>query len=216
MKSKVEKAIFKVHRSILARYSTVIKDMLEVPPSSEFPDGTDEHPLVLDGDGVSGWELLLGTQYNRSFSSPSPPRIILTRPRIRPRFYTEPFTGDHLTAILPIAHKYCMEAIEEDIVKQLKSGTTTAAYVDLMVAAQITGSEQLHQQALRALISSTPRLDLAQARRVGVDALHAITAATMLDYDAKLVKAEAGRITQCRHCPGANWRCDDCGRYQPH
>jgi hypothetical protein len=63
---KVENAIFKVHRSFLANQSSVIKDMLGAPQSSTNIDGTDERPLVLTGDSVVGWELLLGFLYERS------------------------------------------------------------------------------------------------------------------------------------------------------
>ncbi len=62
---KVQNAIFKVHRSVLAAYSTVIKDMLEVPNESGSKDRTDERPLVLVGDSAAGWEALLGLQYDR-------------------------------------------------------------------------------------------------------------------------------------------------------
>jgi len=59
----VEDIIFKVHRSLLARYSTVIKDMLDAPSEDGSKDGTYEHPLLLTGDTAKGWELLLGLQY---------------------------------------------------------------------------------------------------------------------------------------------------------
>jgi hypothetical protein len=64
---KVENAIFKVHRSVLEKYSSVIEDMLDAPQgeNTEGGGGTDEHPLVLTGDGVFGWELLLGWRYER-------------------------------------------------------------------------------------------------------------------------------------------------------
>jgi hypothetical protein len=62
---KVQNAIFKVHRSVLAAYSTVIKDMLEVPSENGSIDGTDERPLILIGDTAAGWEALLGLQYDR-------------------------------------------------------------------------------------------------------------------------------------------------------
>jgi len=42
-----------------------------------------------------------------------------------------------MLAILPIAHKYCMDRIENAILGRLKQAYTTEAYVDLMVAPQI-------------------------------------------------------------------------------
>ncbi|KAG8816082.1 hypothetical protein FRC19_000589 [Serendipita sp. 401] len=61
---QVENAIFKIHRSLLAQYSTVIQDMLSFPGGKNPQDGIDEKPLVMSGDSVAGWELLLGLQYN--------------------------------------------------------------------------------------------------------------------------------------------------------
>jgi hypothetical protein len=68
---KVENAIFKVHRSFLEKRSSVIKDMLEVPPPTTSLDGTDEKPLVLSGDSASGWEVLLESLYERSARHPT-------------------------------------------------------------------------------------------------------------------------------------------------
>jgi hypothetical protein len=60
----VEKAIFKVHRSFLTKYSTVIKDMVEAPQSGSKNEATDENPLILKGDSASGWETLLESHYD--------------------------------------------------------------------------------------------------------------------------------------------------------
>jgi len=62
---KVENAIFKVHRSVLAKYSSVIEDLLNVPQRRNAGGGTDGEPLVLTGDNVVGWQLLLGWRYER-------------------------------------------------------------------------------------------------------------------------------------------------------
>jgi hypothetical protein len=65
---KAENAIFKVHRSVLVKYSSVIEDMLNAPQGSDAGGGTDEKPLVLTGDSVVAWETLLGWQYERFVS----------------------------------------------------------------------------------------------------------------------------------------------------
>lgn len=41
-----------------------MKGMLNGPNVRGSEDGTDERPLVLSGDSVVGWELLLGLQYD--------------------------------------------------------------------------------------------------------------------------------------------------------
>lgn len=68
---KVENAIFKVHRSFLAKQSSVIKDMLGGPHPSANRDGTDENPLVLTGDSAASWELLLESLYERYVTKPT-------------------------------------------------------------------------------------------------------------------------------------------------
>jgi len=70
---KVENAIFKVHRSVLAKYSSVIEDMLNAPQGNEPRGGTDDKPLVLTGDSVVAWESLLGWQYERFVFVPTEP-----------------------------------------------------------------------------------------------------------------------------------------------
>jgi len=62
---EVENAVFKVHRSFLTKYSTVIKDMFEVPQPGKQKEATDENPLVLTGDTAVGWALLLESYYER-------------------------------------------------------------------------------------------------------------------------------------------------------
>jgi hypothetical protein len=62
---KVEKGIFKVHKSVLGRYSLVIENMLSVPNvKGPEEDGNDENPVILSGDSVRGWERLLESQYS--------------------------------------------------------------------------------------------------------------------------------------------------------
>jgi hypothetical protein len=56
---QVGSGIFKVHKSVLAKYSPVIEGMVDCPKGDRSNDGTEENPLVLDGDSVRGWELLL-------------------------------------------------------------------------------------------------------------------------------------------------------------
>jgi hypothetical protein len=84
-----------------------------------------------------------------------------------------------MLAILPIAHKYCMDRIENAILDHLKQAHTTETYVDLMVASQIVDSQPLYRQALQGLISSTPKPNVAQAKRIGVEVHHAIMEAAL-------------------------------------
>jgi hypothetical protein len=92
-----------------------------------------------------------------------------------PRFNLKhALSGTQLLSILAIAHKYCMDRIEENILEVLNGATSTAEYVDLLVGAQIIGSDSSYQKALEALKISNPKPDLAQAKRMGVEATYAV------------------------------------------
>jgi hypothetical protein len=59
----VQNAIFKVHRFFLAQHSNALRDMLGVPQDDGSKDGTDEKPLVLHDDNVTGWVLIFRAIY---------------------------------------------------------------------------------------------------------------------------------------------------------
>jgi len=84
-----------------------------------------------------------------------------------------------MLAILPIAHKYCMDEFEEAILDRLSQAHSTETFVNLMVASRIVHSQQLYQYALQGLISCTPKPNLSQATRIGVEAYHAIMEAAL-------------------------------------
>jgi hypothetical protein len=136
-----------------------------------------------------------------------------------------------MLAILPIAHKYCMDRIETSILGRLKKASTTETYVDLMVASKIVDSQPLYQQALQGLISSKSKPNLLQARRIGIEAHHAImeaalsmaassATATISNLEdavtassSKLTAAEAElailNSTKCRHCSETILECTE-------
>ncbi|KAG8810506.1 hypothetical protein FRC17_002910 [Serendipita sp. 399] len=158
---QVEDILFKVHRSVLARYSTIIRDMFNLPIDSWSNDGTDAHPLVLSGDSAVAWELLLGLQY------------------IVPLIEYKQLKGDQLLQILKIAHKYCMERIEADVIEELKSTSDCDGFVDIIVASQIIDSKYLYQEGLQRMITFGSAPSLSQAMRIGTEATHAIMQALL-------------------------------------
>ncbi|KAG8817362.1 hypothetical protein FRC18_000576 [Serendipita sp. 400] len=158
---QAERAIFKIHRSLLARYSIVIRDMLCLPSGEGHNDGTDEKPLVMNGDSALGWELLLGLQYNT--------------PNIR----SDVLKGGDLLTMLPIVHKYAMEELETKIIQELKNTSSHDGFVDLVVASQIVGSEELYQDGLQRLVSAKSAPTLAQSTRMGAQATHTVMMAAM-------------------------------------
>ncbi|KAG8817801.1 hypothetical protein FRC18_000343 [Serendipita sp. 400] len=203
---QVENAIFKVHRSLLAQYSTVIQNMLSVPSGQPPQDSTDEKPLVMSGDSVAGWELLLGLQYNS--------------PRSRPKV----LKGEDLLAILPIAHKYCMEEIETWIIEQFKETSEYDGFVDLIVASRILDSDELYQEGLRRLLSTKSFPTLEQAERMGTkttysvmkvaaDATVASSVAVTRNLEAKHAVALA-LARKCGKCSSLILKCNYCGSFK--
>jgi hypothetical protein len=101
-----------------------------------------------------------------------------------------------------------MENVEKNILGELNSVSTTAGYVDLMVAAQIINSETLYRQVLQSLISSTPQPDLAQSRRIGVEATYSILEAKITNENAALVEALAEAKAQLATAEASRGRCN--------
>ncbi|KAG8757415.1 hypothetical protein FRC14_002086 [Serendipita sp. 396] len=153
---KVENAIFRIHRSLLARFSTVMQDMLSVPGGEGHKDTTDENPVVMHGDSAISWELLLEFQYDM--------------PRITP----EELTGEALLMVFLIAHKYCMDKVETEIIEELQSRSGYDECVDIIAASLIVDSKELYQVGLQYLLSTKSFPTLEQAKRMGVEATHAV------------------------------------------
>jgi hypothetical protein len=89
-----------------------------------------------------------------------------------------------------------MEIIEEAIIRQLQAvSTTTAAYVNLMVASQIVDSKPLYDEALKGLRSSQPRPNFTEASSIGFRAYFEVMEHAM----------------SCRHCQYSLSNCPSCG-----
>lgn len=204
---QVENAIFKVHRLFLSKDSNVLRDMLNVPQTGGSKEGTEESPLVLTGDNVSSWESLLSAHYDS------------------PCFNSANHT-ERMLSILPLAHKYCMVKIEQDIIEELKTIKSTDGHVDLMVAAKMVNSDVLYKEALRRLTSSQARLTLDQAQRVGLEAYFEINEAVVLGLETRLsyanttittarIALEKADNTKCQRCTlPISWRCTVCQHIQ--
>ncbi|KAG8800492.1 hypothetical protein FRC17_006853 [Serendipita sp. 399] len=208
---QVESTIFKVHRSVLVRYSTVLRDMLDVP-SGKAQDGTDERPVCFAGESAVAWGLLLGSQYEL------------------PLIASKEYNGEQLLSMLSVAHKYCMERIEAGIVAKLKMTSSYDGFVDMIVASQITDSNDLYEDGLQRLIASGSPPTLPQAIRMGVKATHTVMGAVMGESVASVRSEmitklkelsntyirdlEDARNRTCQSCDGPyGWSCDKCGYY---
>jgi hypothetical protein len=184
--------------------------MLEAPQSGKQKEATDENPLVLTGDSVLvGWALFLESHYERYLNTKSlffQPKELIWWFTSNPLLAEREVNGESLLAILPIAHKYCMDEMEGGIIKQLESLNSTAGYVDLLVASEIIDSEALHDKALNALIAHPRKPTLDQAKRIGMDAYFAVMdQLTRRCRHANCQRPQAGIIRQCRGCQQLQW-----------
>lgn len=65
-----------------------------------------------------------------------------------------------------------MESAEADIIEELKKTSNYDGFVDLVVASQIIGSNELYQDGIQRLIASKSLPTLEQAMRMGVEATY--------------------------------------------
>jgi hypothetical protein len=75
---------------------------------------------------------------------------------------------------LEIVHKYCMDILEERILLRILKASTTQEYVDMLLAAKITGSSELYEVALRGLIRVQPKPNWQQAQEIGLEAYFSV------------------------------------------
>ena len=160
--------------------------MLETPQDDEFKDGTSEQPLILTSDTSYGWACLLEAIYDRLACCGGTATTAHLASASHSLSESRAPSGEVLLCILPIAHKYCMELIEDSILDRLKQASTTATFVDLMVGSQMVDSEELYELAMNGLKASYPKPDLVQAKRIGVVAYHEVTSAALTSANSLL------------------------------
>ncbi|KAG8805434.1 hypothetical protein FRC17_005521 [Serendipita sp. 399] len=157
--SKVNNALFKVHRHFLMQHSTVLHDMLEAPESVlqqevGLIEGTQKPLFNLSGDTVKGWECVLAPFYRDD------------------PFSTIKYNAEEWAALLVIANKYVMARMEMDAVRGLKQAKPPLDMVEMMVIAQKVQSDDLYQLALQSLAQREQVLSLEEAQRIGLKAFH--------------------------------------------
>jgi hypothetical protein len=107
------------------------------------------------------------------------------------------YTGREFHRVLYLAHKYCMETLEKDIMLILEDRKTTDGYVDLIVASQIIDSRPTYERALRQLCRSIPMPTLEQAKLIGVEAIHTVM---MFRASCNQVRCRGNEILKCASC----------------
>ena len=86
----------------------------------------------------------------------------------------EAFTPQCMIAVLRLAHKYCMEPIEEEILSHFKETTDKESFLNLMICSQIVGSTSLYDQAIVGLVPYRRNITIEEARQIGLEAIHRI------------------------------------------
>jgi hypothetical protein len=79
-----------------------------------------------------------------------------------------------MIAVLRVAHKYCMEPIEEEILSHFKKATNKESYLNLTICSQIVGSASLYNQAISGLVRYRTSITIEEARQIGLEAIHRI------------------------------------------
>lgn len=99
-------------------------------------------------------------------------------------------TGQQALEVLDIAHRYKMVLFEQTIIARLEVATTTAEFVDLMVASKILDSEPLRTKAMNGLLVAKQKPSLEEAKRLGVEVYYALWNQT----------GSSSGGSQCYHC----------------
>jgi hypothetical protein len=94
-----------------------------------------------------------------------------------------------------------MDKLTMEIIEELRSVSTYQGSVNMVVASQIIGSNELYQDGLQLLISSGIVPSIEQARCMGVDATHAIMKAvtTSITSERNTLQSEMNiKVTAAR------------------
>jgi hypothetical protein len=86
----------------------------------------------------------------------------------------EALSGKPMVAVLRLAHKYCMEPIEEEILSHFKKKTDKEDLLNLLICSQIIGSTPLYDQAVAGLAAYRRTITLEEAEQIGLKAVHTI------------------------------------------
>jgi len=94
-----------------------------------------------------------------------------------------------------------MDAIEETLLSDLETKTTTEGYIDLMLASRVIGSDPLYEKALQGLIASEPKPTLEEAQLIGVDAYYAVMSRSRFKpRDHPCTSCHQTRYLMCNNC----------------
>ncbi|KAG8863624.1 hypothetical protein FRC20_010659 [Serendipita sp. 405] len=96
---------------------------------------------------------------------------------------TPNLSTEEMVAVLQVAHKYCMDKLQKDIVDFMTdSGYGTPQLVHLLVAARLIDDQELEKLALTRLhaIRSPPTLE--EARMIGIEGMHSILEAHLSSF----------------------------------
>jgi hypothetical protein len=68
-----------------------------------------------------------------------------------------------------------MGRLEENILQRIQQPKDIEDYINMLLAANIMGSEDLYQKAIDGLVRKSPKLTWEQAQEIGFEAYYTIT-----------------------------------------
>ncbi|KAG8751846.1 hypothetical protein FRC14_007568 [Serendipita sp. 396] len=159
---QVEKALFKIHRHFLAQYSPVLEGLFEPPSEQNTPFVREEQPISIQGDSYRGWEALLALFYRENHVE------------------AQMIPWDDAIALIPIAHKYCMQALEISTLKRIKTEmrrpeASKEKFVDVIRISKLLDLFSLFFEAASRLADRADKLSYEDAQKIGLFAFYVIT-----------------------------------------
>ncbi|KAG8848149.1 hypothetical protein FRB91_011137 [Serendipita sp. 411] len=154
---EIEKALFKIHRHFLTQYSPTLEGLFQLPQEKESPR-MGEQSISIKGDSYRGWEVLLGLFYRDN--------------------HLEPASTSWYDAmmLLPVAHKYCMEAIETSILEWInKASKSKAQIIELINVTKALDMYDSFEKAVKELADARWELTFEDAQEMGLFAFYMVT-----------------------------------------
>jgi hypothetical protein len=79
-----------------------------------------------------------------------------------------------MLSVLEITHKYGMHELEKCVIERVERAEKTQEFIEMILAARITGNSKLYEKAIEGLRSVSPKPDWEQAQAIGLKAYFSI------------------------------------------
>lgn len=188
---QVENALFKIHSDFITKYSSVLRDMLDLPGacnspvSDSTPPHTTEKRVTLNGDSYPDWEVFLSIFYREWVSPRIEPFSQFANVQFRDLFSQIKFTAEQWASILRVSHKYMMSAIESNALSGIQQSDPALDPVEMVVLSIQIDSDELYKSAIEELARRNDFLSLEKAHKIGIKATYDVMAAKISRYESE-------------------------------